>query len=294
MSLYPKIFVAPDGRVISIGPDDVTMFLDPNGLGSWATGPKTISGNRNYGIGLLYQDGRFLVAGGSPTNNSPTTNTAEVLDLNAPTPVWRPTNPMHYARRHANATLLPDGKVLVTGGTTAPVFNDIAGVVMAAELWDPITETWSLMESAQVPRMYHSTALLLPDGRVLSAGGTFIRGQNDGKRNKNFELFSPPYLFRGPRPTVVSAPTEAPLGSGFGIGTPEAADIRQVNLVRIGSVTHTCNMNQRFVALPFAAGEGGVWAQLPTDANRLPLGHYLLFVLNSAGVPSVGRMIRVT
>ena len=123
----------------------------------------------------------------------PANNTAEVIDLNQFSPTWRAVGSMAFARRQLNATLLPDGTVLVTGGTSAPGGNNPAGAVRAAELWNPTTEEWTtLASSSAIPRIYHSTALLLPDARVLSMGG-------DGFPQT--EIYSPPYLFweRGPR-----------------------------------------------------------------------------------------------
>ena len=111
---------------------------------------------------------------------------------------------MANRRAFHNTTLLPDGTVLVTGGGTALDGYDISKAVLAAELWSPATETWRTLAAAAVPRLYHSTALLLPDGRVLMAGSG-----NDGPavNQTQAELFSPPYLFKGARPTISNAPT---------------------------------------------------------------------------------------
>jgi hypothetical protein len=200
---------------------------------------------------------------------------------------------MAYARKHANSTILPDGTVLVTGGSNTSAFNDAAGAILAAELWDPSTERWTKLASAQVPRIYHSTALLLPDGRVVSAGGGRPKAKNGGANNTNCEIFEPPYLFRGARPSVTDAPAKAALGAEIQVSTPDAAAIAQVTLVRLGSVTHTFNMNQRFNRLSFSKGSGKLTVSLPSDPRRLLPGHYLLFALNEQGVPSVGRVIGI-
>ncbi len=128
----------------------------------------------------MYDDGKVLIMGGSPcafytsSCNTYPTDTAEVIDLNSPTPAWQYTGSMVTGgRKFHTATLLPDGKVLVTGGsrgTEAPG-NPSSDPAYAAEMWDPATGTWTTMASLTVLRAYHSTALLLPDGRVLSAGG---------------------------------------------------------------------------------------------------------------------------
>src|SRR3989449_9917930 len=143
--------------------------------------------------------------------------------------------PMAFPRRHLNATVLPTGDVLVTGGTSAGGFNEPLGAVHAAELWSPATGTWTLMASNSVIRIYHSTSLLLPDGRVLHTGS----GDAAGAVNElNYELFSPPYLFRGPRPTITSAPPgTVTYGQTVFVETVYAVTIAKVSLIRFGSVT---------------------------------------------------------
>jgi hypothetical protein len=136
--------------------------------------------------------------------------------------------------------------------------------------------------------MYHSTALLLPDGRVVSAGGEYAPYLEE-----NAEFFSPPYLFNGTRPTVTSAPT-TPIGYNtiFTIQTPNS-DIAKVSLLATGSVTHGFNMNQRYVPLSFTPVAGGLSVQAPNAPDIAPPGYYLLFILNGAGVPSVGRFVQI-
>ena len=287
---YPRIYVAPDGRVVQVGVEQVTRFLDTSGTGKWTTGPSRKFGVRLAGTSAMYADGKVLTVGGGKYNVVPT-KTAEVLDLDAPAPAWRYTAPMAYARKHANATVLPDGKVLVTGGSGSAAFNDGAGAVLAAETWDPATGAWTTMASMRVKRVYHSTAILLPDGRVLSAGGT--AGTHGVVNNRNAEIYSPPYLFNGPRPTITSAPASVGYGQTFAVQTPDAAGIAKVTLVRLSSVTHSFNMNQRIEALGFNRATGGLDVTVPSNPNRLPPGHYMLFILNGAGVPSVATILQV-
>ena len=155
-----------------------SRYLDTSGSGVWTTVGNSKFGNRDYGTSVMYDEGKVLIVGGGglSTTGSPPTRTAEVIDLVA-NPVWRYTTSMAFARRQHNATLLPDGKVLVTGGTRLPGFNNGAGAVLTAEIWDPATEAWTTLASMRVPRLYHSTALLLPDARVLAAGGGFPPAQ---------------------------------------------------------------------------------------------------------------------
>ena len=144
----------------------------------------------------MYDDGKIIYAGGAYT-----TNTAETIDLNAATPVWRSTGSMANARRHLNLTVLPTGEVLATGGVGGTLFNDTNKGVHAAELWDPGSGQWTTLASSAITRGYHATSLLLPDGRVIHSGG----GDGAGApQQNNAEIFSPPYLFRGSRPTITS------------------------------------------------------------------------------------------
>jgi galactose oxidase len=141
-----------------------------------------------------------------------------------------------------------------------------------------------------VGRAYHSSSLLLPDGRVLH-GGSGEASKVPSERNA--ELFSPPYLFKGARPTISSAPTLVRYSTTFSVATPQAASISKVSLIRLGSVTHSFDMNQRFQWLSFVRGTGVLTVTGPTNRRRTPPGHYMLFILNGKGVPSVARILQV-
>lgn len=287
---YSKIFVAADGRVFVAGPEPTSLFLDTSGTGAWTTGPKHSFGNRADGTAAMYEDGKILVTAGGPSGVP--SATAEIIDLNAPTPAWRLIDPMANPRRHANATLLPDGTVLVTGGSKSKEFNDAAGAILPAEMWNPATGKWSTMASLTIPRIYHSTALLLPDGRVIAAGGSKPLNSKFSSY-KNAQIYSPPYLFKGSRPTIGSAPANLSYGQTFSVQTPDASTINKVRLIRLGSVTHSYNMNQRILTLSFTPGSGSLSVTVPPNHNLLPPGDYMLFILNGAGVPSVSKILNV-
>src|SRR5262249_9429659 len=164
-----------------------------------------------------------------------------------------------------------------------------------AEQWNPATGQWKTLASMQITRQYHSTALLLPDGRVLSAGGG-ICGTCDavGYLAKNAEIFSPPYLFQAdgtlaPRPTIDSAPSTPPYGASMTIATGNPASTRKVALVRLGAVTHSDNMEQRYIPLSYTAGATTLTATAPASANIAPPGYYMLFIIDANGVPPVAR-----
>lgn len=282
---YPRAFLAPNGKLFYAGEQRPSRYLDPSGTGKWERDlAQVLYGNREYGSAVMYDEGRILYVGGGRT-----TNTAEIIDLNS-APAWQWTGSMAFARRHLNATVLPTGEVLVTGGTSGPGFNDIATAVHAAELWSPVTGTWTTLASNAVDRGYHSTSILLPDGRVLHAGS----GDGGGQEGiENAEIFSPPYLFKGSRPTITEAPSAVAYGTSFSVATPEAEIITNVSLIRLGSTTHAFDMNQRFQWLSFARETGALTVSAPTSRNIAPPGHYILFILDENGVPSVGTIVRL-
>jgi hypothetical protein len=141
--------------------------------------------------------------------------------------------------------------------------------VFAAEIWDPATENWTTMGSAQIPRLYHSAVVLLPDGRLLSTGGNGY---------PQTEVYEPPYLFKGSRPTINSAPASISYGQTFFVETPDVASITQVTWIRLPSTTHAFNMNQRINRLSFSQVAGGLNVVAPSNANLAPPGHYMLFI----------------
>ena len=290
---YPYMFLAPNGKVFNAGPNQVTRYLDTSGSGAWTVVGSNNYGTRNWGSAVMYQPGKVLITGGirgdfygTPSAVAPTA-TAEAIDLNGASPSWQYVAPMTYARKHHNLTLLPDGKVLVTGGSSGSedTNSNSGNPAFAAEMWDPATNTWTTLASISIYRGYHATALLLPDGRVLSAGGDF--------GGASAEVFSPPYLFKGARPTITSAPTSVSYGQTFFVGTPDATSITKATWIRLSSVTHTNNMEQRFSSLSFSQAAGGLNVTAPSGQNLCPPGYYMLFILNGNGVPSVAKIVRI-
>jgi hypothetical protein len=293
LPLYPMAFVAPDGRVIVAGPSQATYYLDA-GSGSWSNGPSSNYGSRDYGSAVMYDAGKILlVGGGSPTA------TAEVIDLSAGTP-WRTVAPMSVARRQLNATLLADGKVLVTGGSNASGFNTLPtnSAVLAAELWDPATEEWTTLSRMSHNRLYHSTSLLLPDGRVLSLGS----GQPAASGLSNdytAEVFSPPYLFKTDgspaiRPSLDNVLPSVTYGQTMTVTTTDPANVAKATWIRLSSVTHSFNQNQRMNNLLITGrGTGTMTLRMPASANLSPPGHYMLFLVDSGGVPSLAKIVRI-
>jgi hypothetical protein len=297
LPLYPWLDVAPDGSVFYSGPDQTLRKLDPAGGGSWQSFGQRDAIDREYGSHAVYDVGKTLVAGGGPSSND-----ARVIDTNGATPLVSATSPMAFGRRQHNLTLLADGSVLATGGnSTGAALVDMNGGVYNAERWNPATGNWTTLAAQAVTRQYHSTALLLPDGRVLSSGGG-ICGTCDqvGYLAKNAEVFTPPYLFKkdgsgqlAPRPEIACAPGTVSHGTSFQITTPNAASIQKVGLVRLGSQTHSVEMEARYLPLSFTAGNGTLTASVPANVYTAVPGIYMLFIVNSDGVPSVAKMVNL-
>jgi hypothetical protein len=294
---YPYAYAAPNGKVFMAGPQQTARYLDTSGSGSWSDVASSGLAYRDYGSSVMYDEGKVLIVGGNPRDVNPLvpiilpSATAEVIDLGDPIPAWRSIAPMSIGRRHHNTTLLPDGTVLVTGGSSTPGLDDSGGKVLYPELWNPIPETWAPMAAHARYRGYHSNALLLPDARVLIAGGGHPNPA--GGSEANAEIYSPPYLFQGARPTITSAPATVTYGETFAVDTPDAANISAVRWIRIASVTHAFNENQRINTLSFTQNGNTLNVTAPATGNLCPPGDYMLFILKTNGVPSVAHFIRI-
>jgi galactose oxidase len=312
VQLYPRLHIEPkQGHIFMAGPQGDSSFLDiaaAGGAGTWTPGPTRVGGFRDYAPSVMYESGKIIFMGGGldADTKQPTTIT-EIIDLNDQTPTWTQVMDMNFRRRQHNATVLPDGTVLVTGGTQGHMddissrnFNDVTqgAPVHQAELWDPATKKWTLMAAEDVDRCYHSTALLLPDGRVLSAGGgewapTPGVSNDPDDSHADAQVFKPPYLFKGPQPTILSAPSEITYGQIFNVVLDAMSNIGKVSWIRLGSVTHSCNQNQSLNFLQFQQTSLTLTIQAPASANITPPGHYMLFVLNDQGVPSIAPIVRI-
>jgi hypothetical protein len=282
----PWVFQLSTGKVLVAGPDHATRRLDVSGDGSWSAVDNMLAGSRDAGTAVLVPGAtdRVLAIGG----RDPAVTSCELLDLPT-TNSWSAAASMARARRHHNATLLADGSVLVTGGTLTG--DNAAYSVLAAERYLPASDTWTTLASMSMSRRRGSVALLLPDARVLCAGGG--TGAAGSELHADAEVFSPPYLFLGPRPTVTLAPANVSYGGGFTIDTPQAQDIADVWLVRSGSAARGFNSDQRAVSLSFTAAPGRLTVTAPGNGNAAPPGMYLLFLVNDAGAPSLGQIVRL-
>jgi hypothetical protein len=289
---YPFIFLLPDGRILHAGGTEFATDTDVLDLNTrtWTVLDSNVF---DGGSATMYLPGKIMKAGSATDSQGtgPSSNTTYVLDMTQTSPAWRPTPAMAYPRSFLNLTTLPDGSVLATGGETDKNGGVIGNAVYAAEMWSPQTQTWSTMASMQTPREYHSTALLLPDGRVVVSGMGADFGQVPDETSAEF--YSPPYLFKGARPTISQAPAQVHYGQGFTVGTPNAATIAKVMLIRTGAVTHFFDQNTRYVPLTFTQATGGLSETAPANGNQTPPGYYMLFLVDNNGVPSVAPLVQV-
>ncbi len=295
LPLYPWMHTAPNGRVTYFGPDQTLRSLATDGAGSWITAGQRDNINRTYGGFAAYDIGKVLVAGGGESTRS-----ARIVDLNSMQVAA--TGAMNHGRRQHNLTILADGSVLATGGNSSGEYLvDMGAAVYPAEVWNPATGQWTELARMQKTRQYHSIALLLPDGRVLSAGGGICNPCTSlGYINRDAEIFSPPYLFKkdgsgdlAARPGITGMPATVGYARTLQITTPDAGSIAKVALVRNSAVTHSVNFTQRYIPLSFTRGRDYIQTTSPANANLAPPGDYLAFLINSDGVPSYGRFVRL-
>lgn len=308
--LYPSLHMLPSGEVFysrcGWNSSDLTQpatgylrFTGPT-AGTWSPLGAQAFPDRQEGVAVIHIDdsvtppaARLYVFGGGYSGQA-NAQTGERIDLTAlaPTPAWQRTADLSTRRVNVNATLLPDGTILVVGGHRAAGRFGANDPVFEAEIYDPQADSWTVQPPMQFPRGYHSVSVLVPDGRVLTAGGPGGPGGFDNQLN--MEVFSPPYLFAGPRPTVTAAPSTVGHGDSITLTTPDEAEIASVSLLRPAAITHHTDAGARYIRLAITGRGGGqLVTQAPTSANVAPPGWYLLFVVSNRGVPSVGRFIQL-
>jgi Domain of unknown function (DUF1929) len=312
--LYPRMHLLPTGHVFYSAPSSATLDFDPTSqtwtLVAWTIypGQNDPNGERTYGTSVLLPltpqnsySPKVMIMGG----DNPATNTTELIDLSpagaqisasCPTyaPCWVEGPQMAQARVEMEATILPNGKVLVDGGSAQD--EDASTVSLKAEIYDPTTNSFSPAGSNAFPRLYHNVQLLLPDGTVALTGGN----PQQGVFENHIEIYQPAYLFNSDgslatRPTFgANAPGSITYGGSFSLPTPDASSIASVVLMKAGSVTHSFDMDQRYVGLSFTSASGSLTVTGPRNSNIAPPGYYMLFLVNQAGTPSLASWVQVS
>jgi Galactose oxidase-like, Early set domain/PKD domain len=296
--LYPRMTVLPNGKLFYSGSTPQSRFFDPVAK-TWSgiVATTNYTGTRTYGSSVLlpltpannYKPVIMIMGGGNPA-----TATTELIDLSAATPSWKNGPPMSQPRIEMNATILPNGKIIALGGSLND--EEASTASLNADLYDPATNTFSSAGQNAFARLYHSNSLLLPDATVLFFGGNPARGTYE----PHMEIYSPAYLFNAEgalatRPAITGVPSSGiGYGSVFQVETPEAGGISSVVLMRPGAPTHSFDMEQRLVAMKFTAGSGVLHVTAPPNSNIAPPGYYMVFILNSSGVPSVAQFVQLT
>ncbi len=288
---YPKNFVAPDGLVFGIA--NTAMYkVNPGGNGSITSlGSFPTDNTGGTATSVMFAPGRILQVGGGP--GSAASRRASIIDINGSSPQVTGLPLAQFGRHWGNATVMADGRVLVSGGSA--VNNAATGVAYTSEIFDPATNSWTTGATATRMRLYHSGSLLLPDATVITMGG----GTPGPETNLNAEIYYPPYLYNSDgtpavRPTISSATTVTDPAATINIESPEAAAISRVSLVKLGAVTHSIDMDQRFLNLPITSRSGTtLQVDLPDNVNETPPGYYMIFVLDGAGVPSHAKIVRI-
>ncbi len=291
---YPRGFVGPDGAVYYVNNNGIISRLTTDLAGSMtdtgarmdasdATQPSvwTMDKNGNPFVALMARWG-----GGA--------GEVQAVDFSKNPPVVSRVGDMHYLRTTGSFTLLPNGQVFASGGSAQ--WNVLSTAVYQSELYNPSTQTWTLAASTTIPRLYHSNALLLPDGTVLTTGG----GAPGPVNNLNGQIYYPPYLYRqdgsglaATRPTIVSAPQTLTLNQTFQLTVGANDQVGTISLIRAGNPTHNYNSEQRLVPVTFQQNGTQIIASLSASPSLAPPGYYMLFVLNKAGVPAIAKIVSI-
>lgn len=305
---HPFLVIAPDGRLFHFGPTDTMHWVTTEGSGSLVNAGTVVPGVHypKEGSWAMYAEGRILVAGGGagPTENPSvpetgvSTNIAYTVDIRTGTPVVTPVAPMAYKRSFANSVILPNGEVMVIGGNTVGIQWDDTGSILTPEVWNPTTGLWRPLANIDVPRNYHSIAILLPDGRVLSGGGgLYVDGSKPSTDHQDAQIYTPPTLFNADgslatRPLLTNAPTTIGVATTFNVtGTPA---IQKFAFIKMSAVTHSMNTDLRYLPLTFTETTPGNYAiTAHTNLNVMTPGYWMLFGLNAAGAHSVAKIIFV-
>jgi hypothetical protein len=289
--LYPRMHLMPSGNIVVAGMlDDIRLWN--RSTGSWSTLGLSSPSYRHYGTSVLLplfngvtEKGKILVVGGSPTFSDPATSRCQILDFNAGNPSIRTVGSLTYGRKYLAPVILPDGKVVVFGGVAQGNSNPR----YVPEMFNPSTETWTTLPAASVPRVYHQVALLLPDGRIWTAGGTPTRTSWELRT----EFFRPSY-YSATRPSISGTLAVGTYGGSITIPTSSPSSIARATLVKCPDTTHHYDSNMRYIALAVTSStSSSVTVQAPLNANLAPPGYYYIHLVNRSNIPSTGRIIRI-
>lgn len=294
---FPWLWPAPNGKIFHAGPSEKMHWIDANGNGSYSNaGARGDDAFAYAGTTVMYDAGKILKTGGAASygDGRAASGTTYIIDITGNQAQVEKVQNLAYPRNKHNTVVLPNGEILAIGGLgVAREFSDQQSRLIP-EIFNPTTKSWRSLAPMQVPRNYHSIALLLPDGRVMAGGGGLCGGCT--VNHPDVEIFSPPYLFNAngslaSRPTITNNPSQF-ANSNTEIVTTNSA-ISSFSLIRYNVATHSTNNDQRRVGISSTAlGNNRYELNIP-DVNTLPPGYYMLFAMNANGTPSVAKVIQV-
>jgi hypothetical protein len=307
---YPALFLMPDGNLFfsgsnagygssTIGRTPGIWNLNTNGFTD-IPGLKNLNETETSGSLLLppAQKQRYMIIGGGGIGQSlASTARTAIVDLNQPRPHWTAGPSLPEPTRYPDAVITPDNTVIITGGSRY-YRGEFNSDTLTCHLYIPATNRLTPLASPTVGRDYHSEALLLPDGRIVTLGGNPLFGdKNDttpGYFQTAIEIYSPPYLYHGSRPQITGGPRQLLRGQAGAYTTSNSKDVSGARLLAPSAFTHVTNVNQRSIEVSVVRrGPHTIVITVPTGAGLVPTQWYMLFVTNSAGTPSVGYWVHV-
>ncbi|OYW75944.1 MAG: hypothetical protein B7Z37_11125, partial [Verrucomicrobia bacterium 12-59-8] len=292
---HPFLHVAPDGRIAHTGPTRTMHWVDTTGNGQFISTSTTVP-DYYYpkdGAMVMFAPGKILQAAGRTVSGG-ATNLAYVVDINGSTPTVTPTSSLKHPRTFANGVILPTGEVMAIGGNTSQVKFSDEGSVMTPEIWNPSSGAWRSAADMQVPRNYHSLAILLPDGRVWSGGGGLSGNSAD---HQDAQIFTPPVLFNADgtlaaRPEINEVPEV--IGPGMEFTVRATAGMKRFTFIKLAALTHSVTSDLRFIELPFTEAAPGAYSvHAPDNVNVLTPGYWMLFAISPEGPYSVSKTVLV-
>lgn len=326
---YYNVAMMPGtGKILHLGGPAHLVAADYAGNGGAQYFNKREDIVRHWGSHQIYDTGKVLYAGGGSYSHrygstqgawdgaQTQANSAVVIDMNASwqrAPTAQRTGDMQEGRVRTSSSLMADGKVIMTGGhdwTVGSFWKDTAVeagyswsiVKMRPEVWDPATGVWSEMQPQQRRRQYHAVTLLLPDGRILSAGSGMPKMYEAyGPQiwaDHTMEIFEPPYLFDAngnyaSRPTISWSPEGMGYGQDFSVVLGSTETISKLHLIKLSSQTHGVEMSARLVPLNFTQSANYLDVKGISDSTVAPAGHYMMIAVNDKGVPSVAKIVKI-
>ena len=307
------LFAWKNGSVFQAGPARAMNWFNTHGAGDTISArSRALDADSMNGNAVMYDasQGKILTLGGAPSYKlSHATNAAHLITLGAAyaLPKVEELRQMYYPRAYANSVVLPTGDVFVSGGVSYAMQWEEKNATLVPELWSPQTRRYTKLARMEIPRAYHSIAVLLPDATVLTGGGglCYITCEDETVNHMDLQIFTPPYLFKrngrglAVRPKIMFANASVAVGKRLVVTTDVV--VNNISLVRFGSATHSINTDQRRIALSpiLLLSDNGndeewtyeVW--VPDNTGVALPGYWMLFAMDGEEVPSVGRTVHI-